>query len=93
MVFLAEFLVSFIVPAAMVAISLVKEGTYRTSSVYMFICAPPTVGLYYYTIAMPLQIVVFIGCTLTLLMTIRLRKVRRQARIHSEPLIHAHTLV
>jgi hypothetical protein len=76
MVFLMEFVVSVNLPASMVVINLSVEGTYTTSSnFYVIIYGPPTLDLYYYTMAMPLQITVFVGCTLTLLMTIRLHRV------------------
>ena len=93
MVFLVEFLVSAIVPAAMVAINMGLEGRYTMFSISVVItCGPPTVSLYYYTLAMPLQIIVFAGCTLTLLIIIRLRKVEVSslAQLHRYR-THTHT--
>jgi hypothetical protein len=75
LVFLVEFSVSTIIPAAMVAINLVAKGTYRTFSVYVILCGPPSRTLYYYTVCLPLEIIVVTESVLTLLIIVRLRKV------------------
>lgn len=74
-VFVVEFLVSVLFPAAMVAVVMGINGTYNTFSVYVVICGPPTPRLYYYTFALPLQVIVFFGCVLIMLIVLRVRKV------------------
>jgi hypothetical protein len=78
-----EFSVSTIIPAAMVAINLVAKGTYRTFSVYVILCGPPSRTLYYYTVCLPLEIIVVTESVLTLLIIVRLRKFEAlKARAH-----------
>jgi hypothetical protein len=76
-VFLVQLLLSITVPAALVAVNLAMEGSYkaRYNPEYVVTCSPPTLSLFYYTAVMPAQINVFTGCILTIMIIIRLHKV------------------
>ena len=52
-------------------------GTYTTFSVQVVLCGPPTKNLTYFTASLPLQIIVLSGSILMAMVTIRLRKVRK----------------
>ncbi|XP_062507392.1 uncharacterized protein LOC134183840 isoform X2 [Corticium candelabrum] len=81
-VLVIETVTSVALPVGLAAAVLGVEGRYATFSVQIITCGPPSVKLMYYTMALPLQLIVFVGVVMTLLIMLRLRKVQ-DANKHS----------
>ena len=75
LVFLIEAMLSVIVPGALVAVVLGTEGKYAMFSNQVITCGPPSLKLFYYTMAFPAQLIVLVGVVMTAGVVLRLQKV------------------
>ena len=72
---MVEASLSLIVPAALVAVVLGDGKKYTLFSQQVITCGPPSLKLFYYTMALPLQLVVIFGVVMTAYIVFQLHKV------------------
>eukprot|EP00118_Oscarella_pearsei_P001005 m.6351 g.6351 ORF g.6351 m.6351 type:complete len:640 (+) comp15653_c0_seq1:530-2449(+) len=74
LVFVSELLLSVGIPVILVGIVIASKDHYVTNSIDIISCSPPTEDLLYLTLSLPLQITIFAGITMVVLIILRLRK-------------------
>jgi hypothetical protein len=73
--YLVEALLSVVLPVALVAVVLGDQNKYSLFSRQVISCGPPTIELFFYTMALPLQVIVTLGIMMALYILFQLYKV------------------
>ena len=79
--FFIQFVLSIVLPSALVTTSLKVGGAYSSTSVFTIMCSPPTLPLMFHTFILPGSVIILIGTVMSAFIIYRLHKVRNSYMI------------